>query len=145
MGPFRAHLGPLGAHFGANVWTILLIFLTTPQPLNPLVFSFWITPNRKSASWVAMPGKHAAGQPRRRVVQKAPPAKTRSQKESENKKNKNMQTMDRMGMRLADTEARLREVVEKTTAEAQRAQETIAELERLRAMSHIGRALMTGW
>jgi hypothetical protein len=53
--------------------------------------------------------------------------------------------MDRMGMRLADTEARLREVVEKTTAEAQRAQETIAELERLRAMSHIGRALMTGW
>lgn len=53
--------------------------------------------------------------------------------------------MDRMGMRLADAEARLREVVEKTTAEAQRAQETIAELERLRAVNGLGRALMADW
>ena len=91
-----------------------------------------------------MPGKHAADQPRRRIVQKAPPVQTRAQKEYDNK-NKQMQTMDRMGMRLADAEARLREVVEKTTAEAKRAQETIAELERLRAVNWVGRALMSDW
>ena len=56
-----------------------------------------------------------------------------------------MQTSDRMGMRLADTEARLREVVEKTTAESHRAQETIAELQRLQTVSRLGSALMAGW